>query len=204
MRNIGGTNPTATLSLGLPAPEASSLSLRAARTVCPSEPRAMTTQARAMLSRTLASVKRLPRISAVLTDQETFDFTCEFLADAIWLTSVAAMHDGIVSPLVWSASGAAPSRIESARASVNTTYRRLFVHAGDHSEPVGLDDTETLVTVPLGIPMLGVMRIESVIPLSDEERVFLRLVAILLGLSLARSFQLSPTEGRERRGASVA
>lgn len=147
-----------------------------------------------MLSRTLASVKRLPRISAVLTEQEAFDFTCAFLADGIWLTSVAGMHEGIESPLVWGAPGVSAPRIERARASVSATYQRLFVGSDGHPEAVGRDDTETRVTVPLGIPMLGVMQSESVTPLGDEERAFLRLVAILLGLSLASSSHAPPQE----------
>jgi hypothetical protein len=142
-------------------------------------------------SRALSRLTSLLRASKVFSTQEVLDFTCAFMDEAVELTSVALIHDRVQHPLVWVAEAAERSTVERAMREVQASYQAMLVAA--HDDPRGLfgdeDSSEgaaRVITLPLCIPLLGVIRIECARPPRDGDSTFLKHAVILLSLTLDR------------------
>jgi hypothetical protein len=131
--------------------------------------------------------------------QETLDFACGFMDEALPLTRVVIVHDQAPQPLVWGAPGVDEASLACACAEAEASYARLMSAAdGDAGEPWSEarpdEPAPRVVTLPLSIPLLGVIRVESAHPLQRGDLAFLRHAVILVSLALACCIDGEPAE----------
>lgn len=163
----GDAHPRSARPAGVPALDASAVSSR--------------DQARA-----IDGLKRLVRRSPWLSMQETLTFACAFMSDALALRCVAVVHDRARQPLAWGStrvSDASPGRAASL---AHRTYASLVLGAPDDAEEREATSAGEATTLPLAIPLLGVIRLEGEGLAQASVQGFLRHAVILLSLALAR------------------
>jgi len=142
--------------------------------------------------RAIARLRSLARLSHVFSMQETLVFACDFVDEAVALSSVAVAHAGAPQPLVWRTTCFDHAPRHAGTPDITLGYAQIMQappggrrDRWHHDDEAGADDR--VITRLLRVPLLGIIRVESAGAMGEVEAPFLEHVVMLLSLALHRS-----------------